>query len=360
MLLVESAIVYNNLPFFIEAKFNTMIRFPLAASCLVARGFTTLMILALLSGAVAAADYDDASRLFKQGNYAAALEKIDAAVAANPRDARSRFLKGLILTEQSKPTEAIGIFTSLSEDYPELPEPYNNLAVLYASQGQYDKARKSLEMAIRTHPSYAVAHENLGDVYAKMASEAYDKALQLDRSNAAAQTKLAMIKDLFSSSVVPGKTSVAQAERVEPAATAPANPSPQQAKGTVTKPPVAPQPPSPGKAESDAVIAAVEGWARAWSSKDADGYLSYYAPNFQVPGGEARSAWETTRRDRIIKPKKIQVAVSSPKVTFDASGRAMVKFRQGYKSDTLDTSGAKTLTLVKNNDRWQILQEKMN
>ena len=86
-----------------------------------------------------------------------------------------------------------------------MPEPYNNLAVLYASQGQYDKARKSLEMAIRTHPSYAIAHENLGDVYAKMASEAYDKALQLDRGNAAAQTKLAMIKDLFSSSVVPGK-----------------------------------------------------------------------------------------------------------------------------------------------------------
>ena len=337
-----------------------MIRLLPATRCLVAHGLATLMVLALLSGVVAAADYDDASRLFKQGNYAAALEKIDAAIAANPRDARSRFLKGLILTEQNKPTEAIGIFTSLSEDYPELPEPYNNLAVLYASQGQFDKARKALEMAIRTHPSYAVAHENLGDVYAKMASEAYDKALQLDRSNAAAQTKLAMIKDLFSSSVVPGKANTAQAERVNPST--PVNPSSQEAKGTVNKPPVAvaPQQPSPGKAETDAVIAAVEGWARAWSSKDADGYLSYYAPNFQVPGGEARSAWETTRRDRIIKPKKIEVAVGSPKVTFDASGRAMVKFRQGYKSDTLDTSGAKTLTLVKNGDRWQILQEKMN
>lgn len=360
MLLVESAIVYNNLPFFIEAKFNTMIRRIPVARSLVACGLATLMILALQSGPVAAAPYDDASRLFKQGNFSAAMEKIDAAITANPRDARSRFLKGLILTEQNKPADAIGVFTSLTEDYPELPEPYNNLAVLYASQGQYDKARKSLEMAIRTHPSYAVAHENLGDVYAKMASEAYDKALQLDRSNAAAQTKLAMIKDLFSSSVVPGKAGGEQVETPEPAPASAAKPSPQEAKGTVTKPAPVPAAPAPGKADSDAVIAAVEGWAKAWSAKDANGYLSYYAPNFKVPGGEARSAWEATRRERITKPKKIEVVVGSPKVSFDASGRAVVKFRQGYKSDTLDTSGAKTLTLVRNNDRWQILQEKMN
>src|SRR5881409_1923633 len=159
-----------------------------------------LLALALQCGWAVADSYDDASRLFKQGNHAAALEKIEAAIAANPKDARGRFLKGLILTEQNKPNDAIKVFTELSQDYPELPEPYNNLAVLYASQGQYEKARNSLEMAIRTHPSYATAHENLGDIYAKMASQAYDKALQLDRSNQAAATKLNLIKDLFSQS----------------------------------------------------------------------------------------------------------------------------------------------------------------
>lgn len=233
-----------------------MTRLPLAARSVVACGLATLVILGL-AGRAAAAPYDDASKLFKQGNFPAALEKVDAAIAANPRDARSRFLKGLILTEQNKAPEAIAVFTSLTEEYPELPEPYNNLAVLYASQGQYDKARKSLEMAIRTHPSYAVAHENLGDVYAKMASEAYDKALQLDRANAAAQTKLAMIKDLFSSSVVPGKASVAQAEPAEAAPTpAPAKPQGQEAKGPVTKPV---PPPAPAKADTEAVLAAVNG-----------------------------------------------------------------------------------------------------
>jgi len=308
----------------------------------------TLLLISQMQLGFAANSYEDASKLFKQGNYPGALEKIEAVITANPRDARARFLKGLILTEQNKPAEAIKVFTSLTEDYPELPEPYNNLAVLYASQGQYDKARKSLEMAIRTHPSYAIAHENLGDVYAKMASEAYDKALQLDRGNAAAQTKLAMIKDLFSGSVVPGKGSPEPIAEPGGAATAPST-------STV---PV--KPALPPKADSDAVLAAVNGWAKAWSHKNADDYLGYYAPSFQVPGGEARANWEATRRDRIMKPKQIEVTVGSPKVSFEADGRAVVKFRQGYKSDTLDTSGAKTLTLVKNNERWQIIQERMN
>jgi tetratricopeptide (TPR) repeat protein len=318
---------------------------------LLALGAALLLVLQMPAG-FAANNYEDASKLFKQGNYAGALEKIETVISANPRDARARFLKGLILTEQNKPADAIKIFTTLTEDYPELPEPYNNLAVLYASQGQYDKARKSLEMAIRTHPSYAIAHENLGDVYAKMASEAYDKALQLDRSNAAAQTKLAMIKDLFTGSVVPGKGSL---ETVEPPAAA-ALAAPSEKPVPATSKPIA----QSAKADTDAVLAAVNGWAAAWSKKNADAYLAYYAPGFQVPGGEARANWEATRRDRIVKPKLIEVTVGSPKVSFDANGRAIVKFRQGYKSDTLNTSGAKMLTLVKINDRWQIIQERMN
>ncbi len=70
--------------------------------------------------------------------------------------------------------------------------------MLYAGQNQFDKARAALEMAIRTNPSYATAHENLGDIYAKLASQAYNKALQLDGSNAnAVRPKLALIRDLF-------------------------------------------------------------------------------------------------------------------------------------------------------------------
>jgi tetratricopeptide (TPR) repeat protein len=121
---------------------------------------------------------------------------VNKALAAKPRDAQTRFLKGVILTEQGNTREAIDIFTRLTQDYPDLPEPYNNLAVIYASQGQYDKARAALEQSIRTHPSYATAYENLGDVYARLASQAYDKALQLDKTNSGAQTKLSRAREI--------------------------------------------------------------------------------------------------------------------------------------------------------------------
>jgi tetratricopeptide (TPR) repeat protein len=119
-----------------------------------------------------------------------------SACADEPRDPQARFLKAVILTEQGSSREAIDIFTRLTQDFPELPEPYNNLAVIYAAQGQYEKARAALEQSIRTQPGYATAYENLGDVYAKLASQAYDKALQLDKTNSGAQTKLSRAREI--------------------------------------------------------------------------------------------------------------------------------------------------------------------
>ena len=142
-------------------------------------------------------DYGDVTQLLRQGKQAEAMAKVDQFLAANPRDPQMRFLKGVLQTEQGKTPDAINTFVKLTEDYPELPEPYNNLAVLYAGQSQFDKARAALEMAIRTNPSYATAHENLGDVYAKLASQAYSRALQLDAGNTALQPKLALIRELF-------------------------------------------------------------------------------------------------------------------------------------------------------------------
>jgi tetratricopeptide (TPR) repeat protein len=98
----------------------------------------------------------DAERLMKQGNLSQALQVVDAHIANRPRALQERFLKGLILAEMGRPTEAIAVFKALSEEFPELPEPYNNLAVLYAQQKQYDQALAVLEMAIRTHPGYAM------------------------------------------------------------------------------------------------------------------------------------------------------------------------------------------------------------
>ena len=103
---------------------------------------------------------------------------------------------------------------------------------------------------------------------------------------------------------------------------------------------------------------AVNGWAQAWSKKDADAYLAYYARDFKTPGGEARDAWEKTRRDRIAAPKSIAVGIDSSKVTLRGSEQASVSFRQTYKSDKLSSKSRKTLELVKADGRWLIREEK--
>ena len=152
---------------------------------------------ALAATPVMADEVQQINQQFRSGNLTSALNLANAYLAKNPKDAQARFLKGLILADQGKTNDAIAIFTGLTEDYPELPEPYNNLAVLYASQNKYTAAKNTLDMAIRAHPGYATAHENLGDIYAKMASQAYEKALALDSKNTAVQTKLSMIQNVI-------------------------------------------------------------------------------------------------------------------------------------------------------------------
>ena len=294
-------------------------------------------------------DIQDANKLFKQGQNAQALEKVNAFLATKPKDAQARFLKGLIVNEQGNATEAISIFTALTDDYPELPEPYNNLAVLYASQGQYEKAKIALEMAIRTHPSYSTAHENLGDIYAKMASQAYDRALQLDKSNTSTQTKLALIRDLFSKTPRATKptTVTAVAAPAEAASTvvvaSPALPTSAVATApaaVVSKPIVVAAAPTPvatqkalAKAEpavdvSAEVLKATREWAAAWSAQKSDKYLSFYAKDFITPDGMGRSAWEAQRKERIAKPASIKVEVQDAKVKEQDSKHASVSFKQ--------------------------------
>jgi tetratricopeptide (TPR) repeat protein len=102
-----------------------------------------------------------------------------------------------MLGDAKRTDEAIALFRKLSEDYPDLAEPYNNLAVLYAGSGNYAKARATLEQALRTNPSYATAHENLGDVQAALAAQSYARALKLDPANVTVPPKLAIVRQLI-------------------------------------------------------------------------------------------------------------------------------------------------------------------
>jgi tetratricopeptide (TPR) repeat protein len=355
------------------------------------------VVLGLASISAFANDLVDIQKLMKEARYEEALTKTQAWLAAHPGDAQGRFLKGLIQTELNQTDAAIATFSALAADHPELPEPYNNLAVLYAQKKQYDSARKALEMAIRTHPAYAVAYENLGDVYARLASQAYDKALKYDSSNAAAQKKLSLIKNLGAVAIPPGPSPqqppVAMVETpqappmppVQPVQTAPvqtaalpaqpmqpAQPAQAQAQTPVPQPlqPASPPvqtamaaPPAPPAyaaappAEQQAITQLVHDWAAAWSRRDVPAYLAFYGEEFRPARGKGRKAWEDERQARLTAPSWIKVETNN--LSIGVSGDvAEAQFRQLYSASSgFKSNVVKTLRLKQEKGQWKIVEE---
>ncbi|VAX05902.1 Uncharacterized protein Tbd_1903 [hydrothermal vent metagenome] len=309
-----------------------------------------------------------------------AIEQIDVLLANNPDDPEARFLKGLILVNQNMTEKAITIFEALTKDYPELPEPYNNLAVSYSALGRFDDARKALNSAITTHPSYATAHENLGNIYAMMAAEAYDHALSLDEENTAARDKLALMSELFSIETI---NKPPQATRKIPTATTEAPDKPIViAKPTISPPAIAvagkapendPEISMPLIAEAQnleaeasnnntpdleqGLLSTALSWAKAWSDKDSDAYLSFYHTKFKPNKRMSLSSWEKQRRQRIAKPSFIEVEIINPVVTLLGDNKAKIVFLQAYNSDTYEDESQKMLQLEKSGDSWKITRE---
>lgn len=149
---------------------------------------------------VAAADVLSSARdietLYRRGEATLAEQRLDSALAQRPGDASLRFLRGVMLSEAGRTAQAMAQFEGMTQEFPDLPEPYNNLAVLQAAAGQLDRARELLEAALRLDPGYQQAHENLGDVFVRLAQRAYLAAATGPRTEAALQTKLRLAREL--------------------------------------------------------------------------------------------------------------------------------------------------------------------
>jgi tetratricopeptide (TPR) repeat protein len=157
-----------------------------------------LAVLLLAAACIASADeLGEIQRLQANGQTAAALQRTERALAAKPKDTQLRFMQGVLLAESHRDAEAIAQFEQLTQQYPELAEPYNNLAALYAAAGDYERAQSALEQALRANPSLATAQANLGDVHAMLASRAYARALQMDPNNPTLPAKLATLRQML-------------------------------------------------------------------------------------------------------------------------------------------------------------------
>jgi tetratricopeptide (TPR) repeat protein len=292
--------------------------------------------------AMAATPVEETQTLIQRGDLDGAMKRIDRFLASSPQDAEGRFTRALILVKQNKLPDAIKAFTDLTHDYPQLPEPYNNLAVLYAQSGEYEKARDALEAALATNPSYATAHENLGDIYAALAGAAYNRALALDQTNQATRYKLSLINQ-----VAAGPTANAAVATAKPTTTP----------ATSTAAAAAAATPAPASGSNAAPLAALDAWALAWSSRNVDAYLAAYAPDFQPDGGLSRSDWANQRRARIAKPKSITVHLIDPEVeTIDAQ-HVRVVFTQDYQSDTIADKITKSIDMRDVGGSWKIVRE---
>ena len=363
--------------------------------------YLLLALSLLLFGVGALADeYSEVAQLSKDGKYSEAVAKADYYLSNKPKDANMRLLKGLAQRDAGKTNEAISTFTRLSEDFPELPEPLNNLGVLYADQNQLEKARIAFESALRTNPSYAVAHENLADVYGRLSSAAYTKALQLELNTAAVAPKLALVRQIVSQN--PTKLSMAQIAAMnkqmaqvaaqapqpapekttmalaKPTPDAPSTPAAKPSAATIHPPPApvpvavarkpAEEPPAaatPAKPaplpnaippENREVEQAIQSWANAWSAKDLPGYFQAYGKDFAPPGGISRNQWEAERRVRIEGKSKISVKVVDVSVQMRGNV-AVARFHQDYHANGIAIASRKTLELSKQGSSWKIVRE---
>ena len=312
-----------------------------------ARGWAAICLgLALAAGARSqdgSESVSDIQRLLQAGAAAQALQRIDAALAKHPDDAPMKFRRGVALSILGRETEAVVLFKTLAEEHPEIPASYNNLAVLYGRQGDFQKAREALEKATRAYPNYGAAYANLGDVYTQLATQAYSRAIELDAPDASLPDRLARLQAVLSQAgpTVAGKSLKTPGMRATSMAT-PATTAASTASAVAA-----------GAGDVEAAVAA---WAAAWSRRDMDAYVAAYTEDF---AGSARSheAWVQDRSARIVARKRIVVEITALQVEVHGD-RAIARFRQTYRSDNASETGGKTLKLVhRDGRRWLIEQE---
>lgn len=198
---------------------STFAAFPSLWTVAAARGLVAAWLLCMACAGAHATDADEVRALLARGDFNAALQRADAAAAAKPRDAQARFLQGVVLMDMGRDDAALGVFTSLSQQYPELPDPYNNIALLHARAGRLEQARQALAAALRNDPTHATARANLGQIYLMLAAQTWEQAAAAGTLDAPLRQRLDAVRALL------GSTPAAAAAPV-PALTAPVGKQP--------------------------------------------------------------------------------------------------------------------------------------
>jgi tetratricopeptide (TPR) repeat protein len=360
----------------------------------------------IANGAASAGDLARVRLLVEDGRPAEALTNLDEHLQEFPVDPEAMFLRALLLAEARREGEAREVFEEVATLRPDRPEPLNNLAVIQAALGDYDSAVETLKEALRTHPAYRTAYENLTKIYGQLASEAYSRALSIDGTHDRSSLELVLLSGMVLPEAVSGLAASTPAEPLPPvaAATVPESaaevaslpgetavgiePAPDQDAEPRIETTSAPETPDQAIAEAlvqeggdvdppksveaepaeraevpqvapelSELALLVEAWAQAWSEQRAEDYLYFYSQGFRPAKDLSRDDWEELRRLRVAAPDFIKVSVAFLDFETSDPDRALVRFNQSYESDTFSDVVTKTLELVREGGSWKIASE---
>ena len=328
-----------------------------------------VLVAILLSGPVQAVNHESVSArnepLLKVGRHAGSDKEVKPAQMPEGDSAQLKFVQCVQQAQQDAPKKSIACFQRLVQEYPELPEAYNNIGVLYAGMGMHVEARKWFERGLKQRQVYATLHQNLLNLQSEITRNAYAAALQLDISKSNAQPKLSLLAKITSApeviapvgSMSPAIASSKSANDVGASAESSMGKIKQADTSTVSSSAAeAPAIVSANSARQERVREAIMAWALAWGKKDLDGYFNAYASSFNPGANLSRSAWQEQRRDRIISKKHIHIELSDFNISF-SKGKATAKFIQSYQSGSIVTVSRKTLELSEDKGQWLITRE---
>ncbi|VAX22446.1 hypothetical protein MNBD_NITROSPINAE04-1125 [hydrothermal vent metagenome] len=353
-----------------------------------------LIFVVFLPSAAFATDLSAVIEMADSGDVDGAIKKLDEMLKQDEGNIQVRFFKATLLMEAGRANEAQAVLEDVTRRYPDLPEAYNNLAALHASQGRLIQAKTMLENLTISHPNFAIAHENLSDIYAALASQGMERAARLGARSETSRRKLELLEEIVEfvpledetknakevkkasykkaeSKKIKVKTSTSpkQAEKAQPVA----KPKPVEKvvvaavetrkEEKVAAPPIEPaepklveKPKPAAKSTRQVIVDFVNSWRRAWISKDIKKYSAHYTDDFKYKGIE-KAVWMKKKLARFKKSGAIDMKVSDVKVVFGA-GEAVVTFTQRYKSNVINSVGKKRLKLVNTDDGWKIASEK--
>ncbi len=292
------------------------------------RFIPVLFVLLTASPAFAAVSLQQLQQLIAEQRYDAAAASGEQLLQQNSRHARARFLTAYAYQMQRKHNQAEAHYQALIEQDPTLPEPRNNLAMIYLSRGNYDRASQILVDAINTHPSYATAYENLSQIYKGIASEAYRRAVSESNEPAKYTHEIKL-------------TAITRLDTVSPALAAAEDSG------------------EPGAIEfanqETMLIERVRSWAEAWSNKDFAAYVEFYSAQHSAKF-DSHEQWLQYRRERILRPGEIRVEVSDIQVKWRSDTRAIIDFKQAFDSPGYSDRVVKRLGFDRVGSQWKITE----